>query len=164
MFSMSSYFCEYAALVKPWPNPVLLAHEQGDIYLMFTDRKAYIEARWYGHINANDVITAARVYLELLKKTPNSKLLNDKTEANGDWMEANDWLEFEWVPQVIEGGLCCMAHVYSTNMFSKLSARDLYLRVIPDLHMENFLNRKDAINWLDTCKAASIDSTPSPFV
>lgn len=149
---MNSYFCEYADLVDTWPNPVLLSHEQGDVFLMFSFRKAYIEARWYGHINASDVITASKVYLELLKKYPNPKLLNDKTEASGDWMEANDWLEYEWLPQVMEEGLSCLAHVYSANMFSKLSARDLYLRIIPEVKMENFLQRKDAIAWLETCE------------
>lgn len=148
---MSNYFCEYSDLVAVWPHPVLLKHEQGDIFLMFTAKRAYIEAKWFGHITADDVITAAKVYLELLKKYPNPKLMNDKTEVSGDWIEANDWLEYEWLPQAIAGGLRCMAHVYSPTLFSKLSARDLYLRIIPDLQMENFLTRQEAEEWIRIC-------------
>ncbi|MEJ8801414.1 hypothetical protein [Pontibacter sp. H249] len=158
---MSTYFCEYSELVAVWPHPVLLKHEQGDVFLMFTSKKDYIEARWFGHINADDVITAAKVYLELLKKQPNPKLLNDKTEASGDWEEANDWMEYEWLPQVRTAGLKCFAHVYSHNMFSKLSARDLYLRIIPDLQMENFLHRKDAVKWLKSCDPHNKVPTPA---
>lgn len=148
---MTTYFCEYANIIANWPNPVLLTHEQGDVYLMLARRKFYIEAKWFGHINADDVITAAKVYLELIKRHPNAKLLNDKTEASGDWTDANDWLEYEWLPQAMGAGLKCYAHIYSENMFSKLSARDLYLRIIPELYMENFLKRKDAEHWLLTC-------------
>lgn len=150
---MQIFFNEYEELVAVWPNPVILTHPDGIVYLMFTYRKAYIEAKWYGHIAADNVITGAKVYLELLRKSPNPKLLNDKTDASGGWEEANDWLEYEWLPQVMEAGLQCFAHVYSNNMFSRLSARDLYLRIIPKLEMENFLNRKEAEKWLKSCPA-----------
>ncbi|WP_299824270.1 hypothetical protein [uncultured Pontibacter sp.] len=148
---MNSYFCEYSDLVAVWPHPVLLKHEQGDVYLMISYQKAYIETKWFGHITADDVITAAKVYLELIRKTPHPKLLNDKSAATGDWEDANDWMEYEWLPQVMAAGLKCFAHVYSENLFSKLSARDLYLRVIPDLQMENFLQRNAAKSWLANC-------------
>ena len=149
---MNEYFCEYSELVAVWPHPVLLKHEQGDVFLMFTAKREYIEAKWFGHITANDVITAAKVYLELLKKYPNPRLLNDKTDVSGDWVDANDWLEFEWLPKAIDAGLRCFAHVYSPDLFSTLSSRDLYLRVIPDIQMENFLTRREAEVWIRNCR------------
>ncbi|WP_439880028.1 hypothetical protein ACSX1A_12760 [Pontibacter sp. MBLB2868] len=148
---MDVYFKEYQDLITLWPNPILLTHPDGMVYLMITYKKAYVEAKWFGHITADNVITGAMVYLELLRKYSNPKLLNDKTESTGDWEDANDWLEYEWLPQIMDAGLQCFAHVYSNNMFSRLSARDLYLRIIPNLNMENFLNRKDAEKWLISC-------------
>ncbi|WP_230407153.1 hypothetical protein [Pontibacter cellulosilyticus] len=158
---MSTYFCEYSDLVAVWPHPVLLKHEQGDVFLMFTYKKKYIEAKWFGHITADDVVTAAKVYLELIRKKPHTKLLNDKSLASGDWQDANDWLEYEWLPQAMEAGLKCFAHVYSYNMFSKLSARDLYLRIIPDLQMENFLSRRNAKAWLEACSEQKNTTEPT---
>lgn len=117
-------------------------------------RTDYIEAKWTGHITADDVVTAAQVYLALLEKTPIPKLLNDKTDASGDWSEANDWLEFEWVPQAIRYGLRCLAHVYSSNMFSRLSARDLYQRLTPSISIQNFSDRESAEAWLLSYYAA----------
>ncbi|MFD2514410.1 hypothetical protein ACFSRY_11075 [Pontibacter locisalis] len=148
---MEVYYNEYEDLVAVWPNPVLLSHPDGVVYLMFTNRTEFTEAKWFGHITADNVITGAKVFLELLKKRHNSKFLNDKTEASGDWEEANDWLEYEWLPQIKEAGLRCFAHVYSNNMFSRLSSRDLYLRMVPNVEMENFLNRKEAEKWLHSC-------------
>ncbi|GAB3200340.1 hypothetical protein ABID22_003563 [Pontibacter aydingkolensis] len=155
---MNTYFCEYSDIAAIWPHPVLLKHEQGDVFLMFTLKKAYIEAKWFGHITADDVVTAAKVYLELIRKHPNPKLLNDKTAVSGDWEEANDWLEYEWLPQAMKAGLKCFAHVYSHNLFSRLSARDLYLRIIPNIQMENFLSRRNAKQWLKNC---NVDAKPN---
>lgn len=157
---MDTYFCEYSDLVAVWPHPVLLKHEQGDIFVMFTYKREYIEAKWFGHINADDVVTASKLYLELLKKKPHPRLLNDKSGATGDWQEANDWLEYGWLPQAMDVGLKCFAHVYSYNMFSRLSARDLYIRVIPNLQMENFLSCHNAKEWLKSCSTQ--DSTAEP--
>ncbi|GAA4440753.1 hypothetical protein GCM10023188_38420 [Pontibacter saemangeumensis] len=139
---------DYDKQVAAWPAPVQLTHLEGDLYATLIYHKGYIEAKWSGHINADDVVTAAQVYLALLEKTPVPSLLNDKTNASGDWSEANDWLEFEWMPQAIRSGLRCLAHVYSSNMFSRLSARDLFQRLTPSINMQNFSDREAAEAWL----------------
>jgi hypothetical protein len=152
---MEIYFNEYDDLVAVWPNPVLLSHPDGIIYLMLSFKKDYIESKWFGHITADNIITGAKVYLELIKKVPNSKLLNNKLEASGDWDEANDWLEYEWLPLAKEAGLRCFAHVYSADLFSRLSSRDLYLRIVPNIDIENFLSHSEAEKWLKRCSDAA---------
>jgi hypothetical protein len=136
-----------------WPEPLEVAHESGDVFVTFLLHTDYIEARWSGHITADDVITASKVYLVLLQDHPCSKLFNDKSNVTGDWQEANDWLEFEWMPKVLEAGLRCMAHVYSQNMFSRLSAHDMHHRFTSVLQMQNFYERAAAIHWLEQCNA-----------
>ena len=145
---MTPVLADFDDLVAAWPAPVRLTHLEGDLFVTLSLHTGYIEAKWVGHITADDVITAAQVYLLLLQKTTVPKLLNNKTDASGDWSEANDWLEFEWLPKAIGAGLRSMAHVYSNNMFSRLSARDLYLRLAPHISMRNFSNRKSAEAWL----------------
>ncbi|MCX2740044.1 hypothetical protein [Pontibacter anaerobius] len=147
----SPYAADYEAEIAVWPKPIQLTHPNGDVYLTLQLHPGYIEAKWYGHITASDVVTASKVYLALLQTYPcPDKLLNDKTNVTGDWSEANDWLEFEWLPQVIHAGLRCLSHIYSSNMFSRLSARDLYLRVTPRLQMQNFNDRNEGLYWLLT--------------
>ncbi|TPE43763.1 hypothetical protein FJM65_12245 [Pontibacter mangrovi] len=121
----------------------------GSVFSTLISHPDYIESKWNGHITAGDVITTANVYLDLMQthKCP-GKLLNDKTTVTGDWSEANDWLEFEWLPLAIQSGLQYIAHIYSSNMFSRLSARDLYLRINPRVGMQNFNNREEGLAWL----------------
>lgn len=153
-----AFTSEFEDIIAAWPAPVQLKHQEGDVFLTFSLHPNFIEAKWSGHITAGDVITASKAYLALMQRHhgPN-KLLNDKTGVTGDWAEANDWLEFEWLPQVVKAGLQAMAHVYSSNMFSRLSARDLYLRVTPRLHMHNFNDRAHALDWLLSLEGNSTD-------
>jgi hypothetical protein len=146
---------DFKDLVAAWPEPVQLTHLAGDEFLTLYHRTHYIEAKWTNHITADDVVTAAKVYLSLMQEKPHAKLLNNKTDATGDWSDANDWLEFEWLPKAIQAGLRCLAHVYSNNMFSRLSARDLHLRLLPNIHMRNFDERDEAVAWLLSHEAAS---------
>ncbi|WP_025607706.1 hypothetical protein [Pontibacter actiniarum] len=149
-----TYATEFEHKLAAWPAPIELTHLEGDVFVTLLQQQGYIEARWTGHITSCDVVTASKVYLALLQRHQcPDKLLNDKADATGDWTEANDWLEFEWLPQAVRAGMRAMAHVYSTNMFSRLSTRDLYLRVIPRLQMANFNNRADAVEWLLSCEA-----------
>jgi len=74
--------------------------------------------------------------------------------VTGDWQDVNDWIQFEWLPKATEAGLRCFAHVYSQNMFSRLSARDLFMRVSPQLQMQNFYEREAAETWIMQCDAS----------
>ncbi|MBR0569203.1 hypothetical protein KB205_01165 [Microvirga sp. STS03] len=128
-----------------------IVNRQGESYLTITWHRHYTLAKWHNHIVADDVIKGAKAFLDFIREHPCPKLLNDKSEATGDWLEANDWLEFEWLPAVYKAGLRCMAHVYSHSMFSQLSARDLRGRVAPPLHMKNFLDFRTAEKWVLSC-------------
>jgi hypothetical protein len=157
---VSPYSSEFDKEIAAWPNPIRLAHQEGDLFLTLILRTDYIEAKWSGHITAGDVVTASKLYLALLQTYPcPDKLLNDKTDVTGDWSEANDWLEFEWLPQALHAGMHYLAHVYSSNMFSRLSARDLFLRVTPRLRMQNFNNRREALHWLRTCQPPQVEQS-----
>jgi len=145
------FYCEFAHLVNQWPAPVKLTNAAGDTFVTMQKLSNCIEAQWAGHITADDVVTAAKLFAKLLQKTPCTALLNDKGNVTGDWTEANDWLEFEWLPQVMQAGLQCLAHIYSDNMFSRLSARDLQQRFVPTLQMQNFNDRTHAERWLEEC-------------
>lgn len=145
---MAPEITDYKELVATWPAPVQLSHPGGEVFLTISLQQDYIEARWSGHVTADNIVMAAKIYLSLLHKTPLSKLLNDKTNATGDWEDANDWLEFEWLPEAIQSGLHAMAYVYSNNMFSRLSSRDLIQRLTPNIRIKDFNDVALAKAWL----------------
>jgi len=133
-------------------NQMDVNNAQGEHFLTLSRRPEYVYAKWKGHISADEVIKAAKTFLEYIKEQPCAKLLNDKSEVTGDWQDANDYLEYEWLPAVYKAGLRCMAHIYSYSMFSQLSARDLRDRVDPPLLMKNFMDFDAAETWLIKCR------------
>ncbi|MFD3000742.1 hypothetical protein ACFS7Z_10250 [Pontibacter toksunensis] len=147
--------------VAAWPEPVKLFHPGGELFLTISIRQGYIETKWSGHLTADSIVTAATLYLSLLHKTPVPKLLNDKTDASGDWEDANDWLEYEWLPEAIKSGLHAIAHVYSNNMFSRLSSRDLLQRLTTHIQVKNFNDPALAKAWLLSCHVAGEPSSDS---
>ncbi|GAB3820570.1 hypothetical protein [Pontibacter rugosus] len=156
---------EFTASVAAWPAPLELKQQNGEVFVTLLQHDNYIEAKWTGHITANDVITACKAYLEVIQRHPCPGMLNNKSEVTGDWAEANDWIEFEWLPKAMYAGLRCLAHIYSSNMFSRLSARDLYLRVTPRLQMKNFMDHDTAIHWIQTHLTSTGEETqPAPQV
>ncbi|MDX5418687.1 MAG: hypothetical protein LPK09_05685 [Hymenobacteraceae bacterium] len=129
-------------------EPIQLRHMMGDVYVTIQQKEDYIEAKWSGHITADDVVSAALAYLELVSSSGCPRLLNDKSDVTGDWQEANDWLQFEWAPKAMAAGLRYLAHVYSQNMFSRLAARELQERISSEFCMKNFQERQEAERWL----------------
>ena len=73
-------------------EPVQLKNSYGNVFITLTQRNYYVEAKWQGYITADDVVAAATAYLSIIKNAPCSKLLNDKSDVSGDWIEANSWL------------------------------------------------------------------------
>lgn len=134
-------------------EPIQLRNSCGEIFISLIRNDNYIEAKWQGYITAEDVVAAASTYLSYIQLAPCPRLLNNKSDVSGDWIDANSWLEYEWLPQVVEAGLRCITHVYSSDMFSQLAVRDLYFRISPFLQIETFTDREQAINWLLTCDA-----------
>ena len=131
--------------------PMHLYNQQGNVYATISWHQHYIYVKWQGHITSDDVIAAAKAYLKLIEQHPCAKLFNDKSEVTGDWLDANDWLEFDWMPKVYKAGLRCMAHIYSNSMFSQLSAQDFSSRVVPPLQMATFTDFTTAEQWLLAC-------------
>jgi hypothetical protein len=133
-------------------EPIFLRNASGQEFLHLTRTENYIEAKWQGYITADDVVAAGEAYLSVMQHRPCPKLLNDKSDVTGDWIDANAWLVYEWLPQVVEAGLRCMTHVYSKDMFSQISMRDLSSRISPHLQISTFTDRDQAIKWLLSCK------------
>lgn len=148
---MISVDVELMEQIPLWPAPLQLRHVQGDVYVTLYQKPDYIEAVWKGHVSAEDIIAAGNAYLRLMQANPCPKLLNNKKDISGDWQEANDWLEFEWLPQAIKAGLQCLAHVYSSNVFSRLSAQDMFTRLSDHINMKNFNEIEKAEKWLSNC-------------
>ncbi|GGK66989.1 hypothetical protein ACD591_02950 [Rufibacter glacialis] len=125
------------------------------ISLAFEEDQDWVYVKWSGHIDADDVVAAATTYLTVQQEKRFPKLLNDKSEVTGEWEGANDWLEFDWMPQVETTGLKYFALVLSRDMHGLVTAQDLKRRLGDRCQVGLFYDLPSAQEWL-----ASFATTP----
>jgi hypothetical protein len=70
--------------------------------------------------------------------------------VTGDWQEANDWLQYEWLPQIMETGRRYFAMVLSRDMPDQDSAQDLQQRLSSCCNVRLFDDLSEAREWLDS--------------
>ncbi len=133
-------------MVNIWK--LTLPHVQ--ITLEHVPEKDWIYIKYCGHLNAADVIAAAERELELQKELRVPKILNDKSEVTGDWEEANDWLEYEWLPIATANGLRYFSMVLSRDLHDLGPAQDLEKRFPPICQAKLFRNPNQAAAWLES--------------
>ncbi|MBT2556573.1 hypothetical protein J7E24_02150 [Hymenobacter sp. ISL-91] len=85
---------------------------------------------------------------------PYTLLLNDKTQATGDWSDALEWLEYEWLPLVLKGGLHAIAYIFTPDMHNQLASHEFIARLKPYLRIEAFDDAPAAFEWLEQASAA----------
>jgi hypothetical protein len=122
------------------------------VTLSYDEAHHLIKAEWHNHLTSKEVIMAGAAYLKILEDVPCTRLLSDKSHISGDWSEANDWLEYEWIPEAVDAGLRCFAYVLSEDIYNRMAGLDLYKRLQGNLKVKLFSSVTDAENWLAACK------------
>ncbi|QHL87147.1 hypothetical protein GU926_06760 [Nibribacter ruber] len=125
-----------------------LSHAHAHVSIFYDQAKEVVLVKWKGHINAEDVLLAAKAYLALQEKWKCPRLLNDKSEVTGDWEEANNWLEYEWLPDAVRLGMRKFAHVLSPNFQQVVSAKDMIARFAQHCEASMFWDPALAEEWL----------------
>lgn len=106
--------------------------------------------QWFGNLTGNEVVSATRELLKVRGQLHPPLLLNDKSHATGDWGEAIDWLEYEWLPQAMQEGLRAMAYVFSPDVHNQLVSLTFFKRMHQYLPIRVFGTVPDAWEWLRT--------------
>ena len=118
-----------------------------------------LAVHWFGNLTGRQVIQVARSTIR--PGAPGAPgayrlLLNDKRQATGDWSEALDWLEYEWLPQALASGLHAVAYVFTPDMHNQLASYRFVERLNLHVHIEIFPDVPGALHWL-----AEIGTTPA---
>ncbi|SDY07194.1 hypothetical protein [Hymenobacter psychrophilus] len=113
-----------------------------------------LAVHWFGNLTGQQVVDVTRRTMQLTANCPYQLLLNDKSQATGDWSEALDWLEYEWLPPVLVGGLHAVAYVFTPDMHNQLASYRFLERLIAYVRVEVFSNMPDALQWLEQAAAA----------
>lgn len=104
--------------------------------------------QWYGNLTSESVIAGARASLTSMRQLRPALVLNDKSIATGDWTDAMDWVEYEWLPLAQEYGLRAFAYVFSPDMHNQLAALEFFTRIRPHLAIQLFHDADAAHLWL----------------
>lgn len=124
--------------------------EHSYISITYVEEQDYFYVKWNGHINSDDVVLGAETYLRLQQEKRCPRLLNDKSEVTGDWIEANDWLEYDWMPKSTEAGLRYFAMVLPHALYSLATAQDLQNRLSTFMEVAMFRDLTSAQEWITT--------------
>jgi len=104
--------------------------------------------QWFGNLTPESVITGAKAVLMAQQKLRPLLLLNDKSMATGDWSDAMEWVEFEWLPLARQYDLHAFAYVFSPDMHNQLAALEFFSRVRQQLPIQLFYDIDTAHTWL----------------
>lgn len=109
---------------------------------------------WHGHLDSPAVVKVATEGLHLRQAGRSTPfVINDKSRATGEWADAMPWLEYEWLPQTITGGLRALAYVVSDDMHTYMAGFEFYARIRKVLPLQLFSSVADARQWLLEMKA-----------
>ena len=114
----------------------------------FLPGEALLYVRWHGHLTGAAVIRGIREALELRRKYPYFKVLNDQHDTAGDWSEALPWLQYEWLPQAVAAGLRAVAGILSPDLEAKVANQKCMATI--QLHCQSavFATLPEARAWL----------------
>ncbi|HEX8328074.1 MAG TPA: hypothetical protein VF629_11080 [Hymenobacter sp.] len=110
----------------------------------------WIHARWFGRQTLGSVMDGGLTYLELIRRQPCPRLLNDHRDLVGTFTEANEWIQQIWTPLTIAEGLRSIGQVVSPDIFGHLSIEDLQHRIGDKLDIYLFEEFDAALAWLLT--------------
>ncbi|UYZ65072.1 hypothetical protein [Hymenobacter weizhouensis] len=123
-------------------HPVVDAHYSPDHHVLYV--------QWFGNLTGHEVVSATQELLKFRSQYRLPLLLNDKSQATGDWSDAIDWLEYEWLPQAVQEGLRAIAYVFSPDVHNQLVSLSFLERMRQYVPIRAFGTVPDAWLWLRT--------------
>ncbi|MCC2547843.1 hypothetical protein LJY25_15440 [Hymenobacter sp. BT175] len=131
---------------------VSLRRGDGSVYLTVerNQKDNWVHAHWYGRQTLASVMDGGLTYLDMIRRDPCPRLLNDHRDLVGTFTEANEWIQQVWTPLIIAEGLRYIGQVVSPDIFGQLSIEDLKHRIGDQLEIQLFNSLEATQTWLRT--------------
>jgi hypothetical protein len=127
--------------------------------LYYAPDQELLQVQWFGNITSREVIYVAQEFIKTQNQLNVSLLLNDKSNATGDWAECMEWLEFDWLPRALANGLRAVAYVFSPDAGTHYVSKDFSERIAQHIPIKLFFDVPSARQWL--CTQARINPNSS---
>lgn len=123
-------------------------YEDDCITLQFNTDKKRIDANWRGFQNRESVQRGCKLMLEMVIRFKCNKIVNDNREVLGTWSEASEWVGESFFPLLEKAGIEYLAWVFSTSVFSQLSAKKSVDVSVNNITTQFFTDISDAEKWI----------------
>jgi hypothetical protein len=109
----------------------------------------YLLAKWLGHHDAESARLGCQQLLQIVHQTGSTRLLNDSSEAFGDWTEVSVWIGAVFAPQLQQAGIRSIAWVNAMDWPARnCVATSLYYIERPFIASFDFDQAEEAQRWL----------------
>jgi hypothetical protein len=105
-------------------------------------------ADWLGEQTKESVIDGCTKMLHYVAHYRCQKVMNDNTHVMGMWSDAAQWVALEWIPAMYGNGCRYLAHIYSPDVYSKLSADKAISHGLKGVLVATFYDKANAESWL----------------
>lgn len=133
-------------------NPVIQEedfYQDDHITLMYNPAYHRIDANWTGFQDQESVKRGCMLMLDMVMKYKCTKIVNDNREVLGTWSEASEWVGESFFPLLEKGGLKYLAWVFSTSVFSQLSAKKSVDVSMNNITTQFFTDISFAEQWIN---------------
>lgn len=121
----------------------------GNVFLTIEeDRKnRWVYNDWIGYLTMDNVKTGAITYLDTVRESGYSKVLNSNVNVLGSWEHSIEWVLNDWEPMAAKSGIKHFAMIVSENSMTEPSALH-FAELIKDFEVKLFHDKAEAEHWL----------------
>ncbi|RDV11968.1 STAS/SEC14 domain-containing protein [Pontibacter diazotrophicus] len=110
-------------------------------------KNEWVHNDWIGYLTRDNVQFGALAYLNAVRESGFSCVLNDNSKVLGSWDHSLEWTAKEWVPLAAKAGLKYFAMIVSPDSLAESSVLS-FANLITSFEVKVFSNITDAKSWL----------------
>jgi PAS domain S-box-containing protein len=124
-------------------------YQDNIITVHYNQLKDRLDVNWTGFQNADSVRHGCMVMLDMVIQYRCYKIVNDNREVLGTWSDGADWVGKTFFPQLEKEGVKYLAWVFSSSVFSQLSAKKSIDVSMNKITTQFFTDISVAEEWTD---------------
>lgn len=123
--------------------------DSASLMIYYCPEHRCLQAKWLGHHDAESARLGCQQLLQTVYQTSSTRLLNDSSEAFGDWKETSIWIGAIFVPQLQQAGVESIAWVNAMDWPARnCVASSLQYMPKPFVASFDFDQMEEAKSWL----------------
>lgn len=124
-------------------------YQDEHITITYNESQERLDTDWTGFQNLESVKHGCMIILKMIIKNSCYKIVNDNTHVQGTWSEASEWVGEIFFNLLEDAGIKYFAWVFSTSVFSQLSAKKSVDIAVGNITTQFFTEIALAEEWIN---------------